>query len=36
MDIIFGLDNLISFVNGLDITFGSSDLFGALGGSLGL
>ena len=36
MDITFVLDNLLSFVNGLDITLGSSGLFDALGsGSAG-
>ena len=31
MDFAFVLDNLLSFVNGLDIFVSSSDLFGSLG-----
>lgn len=31
MDISFFLGNLLSFVNGLAVNVGSSDLFGSLG-----
>ena len=33
MDFSFVLDNLLSLVDGLEIAFGSSDLFGSLGSS---
>ena len=33
MDFSFILDNLLSLVDGLNIAFGSSDLFGSLGSS---